>query len=188
MWLICGLGNIGNQYNQTRHNVGFDFLDILGNKYKTSLQFKEKFKGELAQVQILGHNVILAKPHTYMNLSAQCLQPLASYYKIPLENIIVIHDDLDLDVGRIKVKIGGGSAGHNGLKSIDQAMGKDYLRIRIGIGRPNHDNISAYVLSKFKSDERELIEFSLADIANNLPLLFEKKLDQFMQAINKQFI
>jgi PTH1 family peptidyl-tRNA hydrolase len=185
MWLICGLGNIGRQYDNTRHNVGFEVINILSKKHKAELGFKEKFKGEIAQIQISGIGAVIVKPHTYMNLSGQCLQPLISYYKITLDNVIVVHDDLDLDLGKIKAKIGGGNAGHNGLKSLDQSIGKDYMRVRVGIGRPNHDNISYYVLSKFKSDEQETIDIASYKIVDSIPLLFDQNFEQFTKHVNQ---
>jgi PTH1 family peptidyl-tRNA hydrolase len=181
MFLICGLGNPGNEYNSTRHNVGFDAIDALSSRYNASFNYKEKFKGEIAPIQIL--QAILVKPHTYMNLSGSCIQAIAGYYKITIENIIVIHDDLDLKLGKIKVKIGGGSAGHNGLKSIDQNIGKNYLRVRIGIDRPAHDNVASYVLSKFKREEQELIDIAIHKITQHFGLLLEKRLDEFNNLI-----
>jgi len=179
MWLICGLGNIGDQYKSTRHNVGFCVLDILSSEHNTKFILKEKLKGSVAQALIYGQNSVLVKPNTYMNLSGDCLHLLSSYYKINIENIIVIHDDLDLNLAVVRVKIGGSSAGHNGVKSIDRALGKNYIRVRIGIGRPNCMDVSDYVLGKFSRSEQEEMELSYYKVAKNLALLLSGQIDEF---------
>ena len=181
MFLICGLGNFGSQYDGTRHNVGFSVLDIIAKKHKTTFSLKEKYKGELAQVLIDGNSAILLKPHTYMNLSGPCVQSVASYYKILIENVIVVHDDLDVELGKIKAKIGGGSAGHNGLKSIDQAISANYMRVRVGIGRPASGDVSDYVLGKFRANEREIIEILYYKIIDSISSLFKKDIEGFIK-------
>ena len=186
MFLICGLGNFGKQYDSTRHNVGFSVVDIIAQKHKITLAFKEKYKGELAQVSINNHSAILLKPHTYMNLSGPCVQAVANYYKIPTDKVIVIHDDLDVDLGKIKAKVGGGSAGHNGLKSLDQSIGNGYIRVRVGIGRPANardGDISDYVLARFKADEREVIEILYYKIVDSISVLLNNDLEGFIKQV-----
>ncbi|MDE6478164.1 MAG: aminoacyl-tRNA hydrolase [Alphaproteobacteria bacterium] len=131
--LVVGLGNPGTQYARTRHNVGFMAVDHLAG---ADAVWKKEKNALTTSLTLAGHRVILVKPQTYMNNSGMAVGPLMAFYKIPLDNLIVIHDDLDLSVGAIRRKMGGGSAGHNGIKSIDAAVGPNYHRIRIGIDHP----------------------------------------------------
>ncbi len=134
MWLVVGLGNPGREYENTRHNIGFMVLDVLARRHQ--LGFGSKFKGDLAQGTIAGQSALLLKPTTFMNLSGQSVQPTMTFFKVPLDTILVVHDDLDLELGQIKIKRGGSPGGHNGLKSIDGCIGPNYLRLRAGIGHP----------------------------------------------------
>jgi len=155
MYLIVGLGNIGEKYQLTRHNIGFLVIDEMTKKLNSSNINKANFK---ADVQKSADNLFV-KPKTYMNNSGEAVVAIKEYYKIPMENIIVIHDDLDLPFGSVKFKIGGGSGGHNGLKSIDSNIGKDYIRVRIGIGKPKiKEEVVNYVLSKFSKEELNKLE------------------------------
>ncbi|MBS4024408.1 MAG: aminoacyl-tRNA hydrolase [Clostridia bacterium] len=158
MKLIVGLGNPGSRYELTRHNSGFLIVDQLVDKYVSS-GFKEKGKVLLAEAAIGGEKVLLAKPQTFMNLSGQGVIPLAQFYKIAPADILVIYDDLDLEVGKIRLRPQGGSGGHNGIKSIIQLLGtEEFPRLKIGIGRPpaNWDTAD-YVLSRFTSEEWSVI-------------------------------
>jgi len=158
MFLVVGLGNPGKEYENTRHNVGFMAADEIFGRYRFS-QFKSKFDGLIAEGQIAGEKVYLLKPQTFMNLSGNSVVKAALFYKILPENIIVLHDDIDLEFGRLKAKCGGSPAGHNGLKSIDANITPLYNRIRIGVGRPAQKNfeVADFVLSHFsKADEKTL--------------------------------
>ena len=186
MLLICGLGNVGSEYTNTRHNVGFNVVDLLAEKYNSCFSLKQKFKAEVAFTQYNQEDIILAKPLTYVNLSGQAIQLLCNYYKLPLEKIIVIHDDLELPCGKIKVKIGGSHAGHNGLKSIDQLIGKDYIRIRIGIDRPIFGEVSSYVLGKIPPKEKVILDESYHIILEHIPLLFNGQLEKFTYNTNQK--
>jgi len=161
MTLIVGLGNIGNEYKNTRHNIGFIAIDkLLSNLNFTTIN-KPIFKGELFK----SGEYLFLKPSTYMNNSGESIQAVKNFYKIENDNIIVIHDDLDLKLGALKFKRGGGSAGHNGLKSIDKHIGNDYHRIRIGIGRPEGEiKVIDYVLGKFKEEELKKLEPTLNNV------------------------
>ena len=153
MYIIAGLGNHGNEYKNTRHNVGFMIIDgLIGNHGNG--KSVHKFSGILTQGSINNLPVIFIKPQTYMNLSGICIGQVCNFYKIIPKDVIVIHDEIDIPFLQIKTKIGGGNAGHNGLKSIDSLIGKDYHRIRIGIDRPQiKEMVADYVLSNFSSDE-----------------------------------
>lgn len=165
MILIVGLGNPGNEYKNTRHNVGFMAIDALAPDGAT---WKKEKNALTTRTEIDEFNVILAKPQTFMNNSGEAVAPLMAFYKIPLENVIVIHDDMDLKLGSLREKVGGGSAGHNGIKSIDNAIGKEYRRIRIGIGHPRDfespiDPVD-WVLGKFDSEQLKQIKSVIKSI------------------------
>ena len=163
--LIVGLGNPGNEYSLTRHNVGFMAIDALAPQ---DAVWKKEKNALTARIDAGGIKVILAKPQTFMNNSGESVGPLMMFYKIPLENLIVIHDDMDLKLGILREKVGGSSAGHNGIKSIDAAVGNGYRRIRIGIGHPrdfdSKMNPADWVLGKFDSQQLEQIKSVIESI------------------------
>jgi PTH1 family peptidyl-tRNA hydrolase len=181
MFLIAGLGNHGSKYHNTKHNFGFLLADELINKFKFESK-GIKFNAELFGGEINNHKILLIKPQTFMNLSGLSIQAFTSFYKIPLEKVIILHDDLDLELVRIKTKIGGGNAGHNGLKDIDSRIGKNYTRIRLGIGRPENPayEISDFVLSKFNSEELGRVEKINQKISENFAMVLEGKLSEFV--------
>ncbi len=153
--LIVGLGNPGHQYEGTRHNAGFWFLDHLASLHHGILHPENKFHGIFGRCQINEHNVYLLKPMTFMNESGRSIQTVAQFYKIPVKNILVAHDELDFPAGKIQLKEGGGHGGHNGLRSTIENIGEDFWRLRIGIGHPGHkDLVHSYVLTKPKADEK----------------------------------
>ncbi len=164
-FLVVGLGNPGAQYALTRHNVGFIAVDKLAGD---GLTWKNEKDALATRVEIDGRRVIFAKPQTYMNNSGVAVQALMTFYKIPLENLIVIHDDMDITVGDFREKVGGGSAGHNGIRSIDAHVGRDYRRIRIGIGHPRDFDLKIdpadWVLGKFGPNQLVLIEKAISEI------------------------
>lgn len=156
MFLITGLGNTGSKYDLTRHNVGFMAIDEMAKNLTISSNInKSNFHATVTK----SANKLLVKPTTYMNNSGQAVFAISDYYNIPLENIIVIHDDLDLPFGSVKFKVGGGHGGHNGLRSIDAHCSKEYMRVRIGIGKPeNKQDVANYVLSNFSKEELNKLE------------------------------
>ena len=157
MYLVVGLGNPGNEYKHTRHNVGFDIIDLIKDKYNISIN-RIKFKGVYGEVNISGEKVILLKPSTYMNLSGESVREAVSFYKIPNENIIIIHDDISLDAGKLRIRSKGSAGGHNGLKSIIANLSSDvFTRIKIGVGQPQN-SIIPHVLGKFSKEDRVLVE------------------------------
>ena len=171
--LIVGLGNPGSEYEQTRHNAGFWFLDAIARQHNLFFKQEKKFFGETARFTLQGEEVWLLKPQTFMNLSGQSVQALAHFYKIGLNEILVVHDELDLPPGTVRLKQGGGHGGHNGLRDIASKMGgNNFLRLRIGIGHPGNKNmVSNYVLKKAGQDEQIDIERSIAQAMNVLPLV-----------------
>ena len=182
--LLVGLGNPNPNNTNNRHNVGFLVIDAINEKYKLSKQ-KPKFKGLLTTGNIGNKKVYAIKPLTFMNNSGICIRELIEYFKIDPENVIVFHDDLDIDFGKIKAKFGGSSAGHNGIASIDKFVGKDYSRVRIGIGKPDTKISSAdYVLNNFSEDEEKEVEKITGNIINSLSILIDKKLELFSSTVN----
>lgn len=165
--LVVGLGNPGSEYSRTRHNVGFMVVDKLAGPDAT---WKKEKQALTSAQSISGKKVIFVKPQTYMNNSGLSVGALVAFYKVPLENVIVIHDDMDIKLGEVREKVGGGSAGHNGIKSIDNAIGKEYKRIRIGIGHPRDFNMpmdpADWVLGKFS--DKELSEINEVIIKINI--------------------
>jgi len=160
--LLVGLGNPGPKYATTRHNVGFMVVDKLVDELQANPLSSSSFKGELYKAQ----SNYLLKPLTFMNLSGESVVKVADYFKIATEDIIVIHDDLDLPFGALRFKRGGGHGGHNGLKSIDAHIGKEYIRIRIGIGKPEHKGeVASYVLAPFNKEEQKYLDDIIAQAA-----------------------
>lgn len=171
--LIIGLGNPGGSYAGHRHNVGFMAIDALRDAFRAGTEQK-KFGGLISEASIDGCKILFFKPLSYMNLSGEPAQKAARFYKIPLENIIVFHDELDLPLAKVRVKTGGGHGGHNGLKSLDQHLGQDYRRVRIGIGHPgDKDLVSPYVLSNFAKEEQPAIGALLENMSKHLLLLLQ---------------
>ena len=185
MLLLVGLGNPNPNNKNNRHNVGFHVIDAINQKFKLSKQ-KPKFKGLLTTGTIEEQKVYAIKPLTFMNSSGVCIKELAEYFKIEVKNIFVFHDDMDIDVGKVKVKFGGSSAGHNGIESIDKNIGKNYSRIRIGVGRPkNNSTGTEHVLDNFSSEEQQSMDEVTKNIIESLSTLIKKDLDLFSSKINQ---
>ena len=186
MLLFVGLGNPTPDSENNRHNVGFKIIDSINKKFGLSKQ-KPKFKGLLTTGNVGDKKVYAIKPLTFMNNSGICIRELIEYFKIDAEDVIVFHDDLDVEFGKIKAKFGGSSAGHNGIASIDKFIGKDYSRVRIGIGKPKTNiDIAEYVLQNFDEEETESIKKISEYITDSLSILVEKKLDLFSSTINNK--
>ena len=171
--LIAGLGNPGSEYEHTRHNAGFWFLDELAWQWKAVWKHEKKFSGHVARVARPEGEVWLIKPDTYMNLSGKAVGALAQFYKIKAEEILAIHDELDIPCGSIRFKLGGGNGGHNGLKDIQAKLGTpNFYRLRLGIGHPGDRNlVVGYVLNKPSAAERELIDRAVAKSLEAVPLI-----------------
>lgn len=172
MRLIVGLGNPGSTYQNTRHNVGFQALDYLAEEHRVPFA-SSQWRARIAKATLWGESVILVKPETYMNESGRAVGPLAAYHRILPQDIIVLHDDLDLDLARIKVVVNRGTGGHNGLESLVAHLGsRDFVRIRIGIGRPDAAvPIKDYVLSRFSPEEREAVSRQMSTVQEVIRLI-----------------
>lgn len=165
--LIVGLGNPGSKYHYTRHNIGWDVFEELS--FANDLKWTDKFKGQYAVLNHNGDKIYFLKPQTFMNLSGESVQPLMSFFKITFENILVIHDELDLPFGTIAFKKGGGLAGHNGLKSIAAHLGtQEFKRVRVGIGRPVHGDVANWVLSTYTGEDKDFFRGYLKETAKAL--------------------
>jgi PTH1 family peptidyl-tRNA hydrolase len=177
--LVAGLGNPGAKYEQTRHNAGFWFVDELARQYATQLRPESKYKSDVARCSIDGRDCRLQKPMDFMNRSGQPVAALAGFYRIPRSAILVVHDDLDLPVGTIKLKKGGGHGGHNGLRDLFSHLGgKDFLRLRIGIGHPGHrDDVVDYVLKNASREDRGLIDRAMDDAIRVMPQIIAGEIE-----------
>jgi PTH1 family peptidyl-tRNA hydrolase len=183
MRLIVGLGNPGSRYARTRHNIGFMTLDAVARRYEFP-PFRAKFASALAEGTIAGERVFALKPQTYMNCSGDAVGAAARFYKIAPEEIAVIHDEIDLAPGKLKVKRGGGTAGHNGLRSIDAAIGSEFWRVRLGIGHPGaKELVEPYVLQNFAPDEKDWLEPLVDAVAEALPHLVADDAAGFMTRV-----
>ena len=172
MWLVVGLGNPGAQYARNRHNIGFRALDLLIERWRAGT-LKEKFSGVWAKTTFAGDDVVLLAPQTYMNLSGESVQKAMTFFKVPLANVLVLHDELDLPWKDVRIKLGGGHAGNNGIRSIIQHCGADFVRIRMGIGKPPRGTTESWVLGDF--DAMESAE--LADVLSAAALAAEAVLE-----------
>lgn len=182
MWLIVGLGNPGPKYRSTRHNVGFMVVDRLASRASAG-PFKEKFKGQWCRASVGGRDVVLLQPLTFMNLSGESVQAAMAFFKTPLSEVLVVHDELDLTWRDVRVKVGGGAAGNNGLKSIIQHCGPEFARVRVGIGRPPVGSTESWVLSDFSGVESA----ELPDVLEVAALAAETVVKDGPQAAQNKF-
>jgi PTH1 family peptidyl-tRNA hydrolase len=183
---IVGLGNPGAKYSETRHNAGFWFVDALAYAQSVRFSTDRKFHGEVARISVHGNEIWLLKPETFMNRSGIAVQSLLSFYKLKPENLLVAHDEIDLDVGAVKLKSGGGHGGHNGLRDIVSHLGtKDFQRLRLGVGHPgSKEQVADYVLHRASVDEHRLIDEAVTAALEVVPLLAEGAWEQAMQQLH----
>ena len=185
MILFVGLGNPTQDSQNNRHNIGFKIIDAINQNFSLSKQ-KPKFKGLLTTGNINNKKVYAIKPLTFMNNSGTCIRELIEYFKIDAKDVFVFHDDMDIDLGKVKAKFGGSSAGHNGIDSIDKSIGKEYSRVRVGIGHPaDKKKVNTHVLDDFSENEEEKIQDVTENIVKLLPTLIEKKIDTFSSKVNQ---
>lgn len=186
--LVVGLGNPGPQYVQTRHNAGFWLVEALARRYAGKFYPEAKFSGEVGRIELGGRNLWLLKPMTFMNLSGQAVVGLAGFYKLAPPAILVVHDDVDLPPGTVRLKRSGGHGGHNGLRDIIRQLGtNDFLRLRLGIGHPGHSReVIDYVLRRAPQEEQPLIEAAIADALAVFPWLVEGRLERAMNILHSR--
>ncbi len=183
--LIAGLGNPGAQYEDTRHNAGFWFAELLAQRFGGHFKSESRFHGAVCRIRVAGEACWLLKPSTFMNRSGRSVSSLARYYRIPVEKVLVVHDELDLPAGELRLKRGGGHAGHNGLRDIMSAMGGGFLRLRIGIDHPGDRNrVSDYVLSRPSRGDHDRICAGLERAADVLPLVVAGELQKAMHRLH----
>ncbi|SHJ15357.1 peptidyl-tRNA hydrolase, PTH1 family [Roseomonas rosea] len=184
MLLWVGLGNPGAEHAKQRHNIGFMAVERIAARHRFG-PWRSRFKGETSEGQIAGQRIVLLKPHTYMNASGNSVQPAAAFHKIPLADITAFHDELDLAPGKVRVKKGGGAAGHNGLRDMQRAFASpDFWRVRLGIGHPGHkDRVHGHVLGNFAKVDGEWLDRLLDAVADAAPLLAEGKPEEFMTKV-----
>ena len=183
IWLFAGLGNPGNKYRNNRHNIGFMATDRIAEDFGFS-SFRSKFHSEFSEGTIKDRKVILLKPQTYMNNSGQGVAAAARFYKIPPEKIFAFHDEIDLESGKVRVKKGGGNAGHNGLRSIEDHLGTpDFWRVRLGVGRPVHGEVHDYVLGDFSKHEQEWLAPFIGAVSRHCWYLLEGRDNEFMSKV-----
>lgn len=184
MKLIVGLGNPGKKYEHTRHNMGFDTIDLFSELAKIDID-KEAFKGLVGRGKVFDEDIYLLKPQTYMNLSGESVREIVSYFKISTQDIIVIYDDLDLEPGKIRLRLSGSSGGHKGIQNIIENLGTEEIkRIRIGIGKPTFDTID-YVLGKPLKEERPLIDDAINNAVEALKEILKHSFDSAMNKFNR---
>jgi PTH1 family peptidyl-tRNA hydrolase len=185
MYVIVGLGNPGKQYEHTRHNVGFDVIDILAKEYGISVT-KIKHKALIGEGRVGSEKVLLVKPQTYMNLSGETLVDIYNYYKVDSENIVVIYDDIDLDVGKIRIRKKGSGGTHNGMRSILKCLGtNEFPRVRVGVSKPRPgQDLADFVLSKFRKEESQDIQDGLEKAAKSVDCMIRENIDLAMNKYN----
>ena len=184
--LIVGLGNPGPQYQETRHNAGFWFVETLAKRQQAQLRMESKFHGYVCKTVLDGHDVWMQMPDTFMNRSGQAVRALAGFYKIPVEQILVVHDELDLPAGSARLKQGGGHGGHNGLRDLIEKLGsREFYRLRIGIGHPGHKSqVHDYVLNRPAQDDRVGMELAIDNAIGIMPLLLQGEWQKAMNELH----
>ena len=182
MYAIVGLGNPGKEYENTRHNAGFQAVDFLSAKYNIDIN-RKKFKGEIGEGIIEGTKVILLKPLTYMNLSGESIRELTTFYKLSMDQVIVLYDDISLETGRLRLRGKGSAGGHNGIKSIISHLGDDFPRVKIGVGAPKGDLV-AHVLGRFSKEEEELVKKSVEAAGEAAVAIIKDGLQEAMNKFN----
>ncbi|WML91111.1 aminoacyl-tRNA hydrolase [Thiothrix lacustris] len=183
--LIAGLGNPGSQYDKTRHNAGFWFVDELARRYSGKFAVEKRFSGEACKLQVGSATVWLLKPMTFMNRSGLAVKQLAQFYQIPVEQILVAHDELDLDAGDVRLKQAGGHGGHNGLRDCHAHLGADYWRLRLGVGHPgDRSKVVDYVLSRPSLDDEIVISRAIDKAADQIELILQGDMQKAMNALH----
>lgn len=185
--LIVGLGNPGERYAHTRHNIGFWFVDEILTKYAARLKHEKKFQGELAKVDIAGHVIWLLKPQTFMNLSGDSVAAVCRFYRIEPTQCLVVHDDLAIPLGEVRVKRDGGHAGHNGIRHIIEHMGNEFMRVRMGISHPGEkDRVTFHVLNAPSLEEQQQLMGAVKETIECLPMMLEGEWEKVMHQLHSR--
>lgn len=186
MYIIVGLGNPGKKYDSTRHNIGFEVLDYMAREFSMPI-IKPKFKALISEGRISGEKVILVKPQTYMNLSGESVMSIVNYYDVPLEKVIVVYDDIDTELGKIRIRKKGSGGTHNGMRNIISLLGKDnFPRVRVGIGQPVNRALVDYVLERFTKEEVIYMEDAVVNASKSIVTILKEDVDKAMNAFNKK--
>ena len=183
--LIVGLGNPGERYERTLHNAGFWFVDELARRCNGQFRYEKRFDADVGKVSIAGEDLWLAKPQSYMNLSGGPVRGLLDYYRLTADSLLVAHDEIDLPPGTVRLKMGGGHGGHNGLRDVIRHCGREFMRLRLGVGHPGHkDQVTDYVLKTASADVESAIQRNVDEAADVVPLLIEQGLEAAMQVLH----
>ena len=183
--MIAGLGNPEDRYERTLHNAGFWFVDEVARRFNSQFRYEKRFDADICKVSVGGQDIWLAKPQSYMNLSGGPVRGMLDYYRLSTDQLLVAHDEIDLPPGTVRLKIGGGHGGHNGLRDVIKHCGRDFMRLRLGVGHPGHkDLVTSYVLKKATSETEAAINSNVDDAADVLPLLVEQGLEAAMKALH----
>ncbi len=186
MWLVVGLGNPGDEYARTRHNLGFMVVDELAGRGKAG-PARDKMGAEVCEGQLVGQRLLLCKPMQFMNVSGEAVGRVAGFWKVPADHLVVVYDDLDLPFGQLRLAGGGGHGGHNGIRSIIATMGREFFRVRVGIGRPGgSEDASRRVLGGFSKQEQQELPFVVTEAADAVELLLREGLTAAMNRFNKK--
>ena len=183
--VIAGLGNPEERYAQTLHNAGFWMVDEIARRENVSFKYEKRFDADIGRVSIEGNEIWLVKPQSYMNLSGGPIRAVLDYYRLPVENLLVAHDEIDLPPGTVRLKRSGGHGGHNGLRDLIRHCGKDFMRMRIGVGHPGEkDKVTGYVLKRAASDLEAVLQQSVDAAVDIVPVLVDRGLDEAMKALH----
>jgi len=183
--MIAGLGNPDSKYERTLHNAGFWFVDALARKYGGAFRYEKKFDAEICRIDMHGNEVWLVKPQSYMNLSGGPVRGVLDYYRLRPENLLVAHDEIDLPPGTVRLKLGGGHGGHNGMRDVIQHCGPDFMRLRVGVGHPGEKSkVTNYVLKKGSADVEAAVEKTIDDAVAVMPILIEDGMNAAMKKLH----
>jgi PTH1 family peptidyl-tRNA hydrolase len=183
--MIAGLGNPEDRYERTLHNAGFWFVDEVARRFNSQFRYEKRFDADICKVSVGGQDIWLAKPQSYMNLSGGPVRGMLDYYRLSTDQLLVAHDEIDLPPGTVRLKLDGGHGGHNGLRDVIKHCGRDFMRLRLGVGHPGHkDLVTSYVLKKATSETEAAINSNVDDAADVLPLLVEQGLEAAMKALH----
>ena len=183
--MIAGLGNPEDRYERTLHNAGFWFVDELARRFNGQFKYEKRFDADICKVSIAGDDIWLVKPQSYMNLSGGPVRGMLDYYRLKVGNLLVAHDEIDLPPGTVRLKLGGGHGGHNGLRDVIKHCGRDFMRLRLGVGHPGHkDQVTSYVLKKASADVESAIVRNVDDAADVIPMLVEQGLEAATKALH----